>query len=239
LNAACVLRVRSSPGFGTVTPLSPHDRGDLVLPKRAYLTLCRSIQLLMFAARGDATKDLELLVPRHQLSVLGRQVPRPKLEPTDLALLAALSRALPRARWSCFFVKPETLLRWHRRLIAGAWTYPHLASGRPQLDADIQQLIIRLASENPRWGYQRIQGELQRLGVPVSATAIRATLRRHGVDPAPRRAATTWRAFLPTAGRRDRRLRLLHGRDRLAATPIRAVLHRAGHPAGPRGGGDR
>jgi len=167
-----------------------------VLPKRAYLTLCRSIQLLMFAARGDATKDLELLVPRHQLSVLGRQVPRPKLEPTDLALLAALSRALPRARWSCFFVKPETLLRWHRRLIAGAWTYPHLASGRPQLDAGIQQLIIRLASENPRWGYQRIQGELQRLGVPVSATAIRATLRRHGVDPAPRRAATTWRAFL-------------------------------------------
>ena len=167
-----------------------------MLPKRAYLTLCRSIQLLMFAARGDATKDLELLVPRHQLSVLGRQVPRPKLEPTDRALLTALSRALPRARWSCFFVKPETLLRWHRRLIAGAWTYPHLASGRPQLDADIQQLIIRLASENPRWGYQRIQGELQRLGVRVSATAIRATLRRHGVDPAPRRAATTWRAFL-------------------------------------------
>ena len=108
-----------------------------MLPRLAYLKLCRSIQLLMFAARGDATKDLELLVLRHQLSVLGRQVPRPKLEPTDRALLAALSRALPRARWSCFFVKPETLLRWHRRLIAGAWTYPHRASGRSQLDADV------------------------------------------------------------------------------------------------------
>ena len=167
-----------------------------MLPRLAYLTLCRSIQLLMLAARGDATKDLELLVLRHQLSVLHRQVPRPKLEPTDRAMLAALSRALPRARWSCFFVKPGTLLGWHRRLIAGAWTYPHPASGRPQLDADVQQLIIRLASENPRWGYQRIQGELQRLGVRVSATAIRATLRRHGVDPAPRGAATTWRAFL-------------------------------------------
>jgi putative transposase len=167
-----------------------------MLPKLAYLTLCRSIQLLMFAARGDAAKDLEILVLRHQLAVLRRQVPRPKLEPTDRAMLAALSRALPRARWSCFFVKPETLLRWHRRLTAGAWTYPHGASGRPQLDADVQQLIIRLARENPRWGYQRIQGELQRLGVRVSATAICATLRRHGVDPAGRRAATTWRAFL-------------------------------------------
>jgi putative transposase len=93
-----------------------------VLPRLAYLTLCRSIQLLVLTVRRDATKDLELLVLRHQLSVLGRQVPRPRLEPTDRALLAALSRALPRARWSCFFVKPETLLRWHRRLIAGAWT---------------------------------------------------------------------------------------------------------------------
>jgi putative transposase len=136
-----------------------------VLPRLAYLTLCRSIQLLMFAARGNATKDLELLVLRHQLSVLNRQVPRSKLEPADRAMLAALSRALPRARWSCFFVKPKTLLRWHRRLIAGAWTYPHRASGRPQLDADVQQLIIGLAKENPRWGYQRIKGELLRLGV--------------------------------------------------------------------------
>ena len=92
--------------------------------------------------------------------------------------------------------EPETLLRWHRRLVAGAWTYPHRGQGRPPLDHDVKQLIIRLAKENPRWGYQRIQGELQRLGIRVSATAIRTTLRRHGLDPAPRRATTTWRVFL-------------------------------------------
>jgi putative transposase len=167
-----------------------------VLSKLAYLTLCRSIQLLATLARGDAAKDLELLVLRHQLGVLRRQIPRPRLEPTDRALLAAISRVLPRARWSCFFVTPETLLRWHRRLVAGAWTYPRIGQGRPQLDQAVQQLIIRLATENPRWGYQRIQGELVHLGVRVSATAIRTTLHRHGLDPAPRRTATTWRAFL-------------------------------------------
>ena len=133
---------------------------------------------------------------RHQLAVLRRQAPRPRFEPADRALLAALSRVLPHARWSCFFVKPDTLLRWHRRLVAGAWTYPHRRTGRPPLDQELQQLIVRLARENPRWGYQRIQGELLRLRVVVSANAIRTTLRRHGLDPAPRRAATTWQAFL-------------------------------------------
>jgi hypothetical protein len=102
-------------------------------------------------ARGDAAKDLEILVLRHQLTVLRRQIPRPKLEPADRALLAAVSRVLPRSRWSCFFVRPETLLRWHRRLVAGAWIYPHRQTGRPPLDQDVQQLIIRLARENPTW----------------------------------------------------------------------------------------
>jgi putative transposase len=166
-----------------------------VLPRLAYLTLCRSIQLLTLLVRGDAAKDLVLLVLRHQLTVLRRQTPRLKLEPTDRALLAAISRFLPQSRWSCFLVTPETLLRWHRRLVAGDWTYPH-QPGRPPLDKDVQQLIIRLARENPRWGYQRIKGELQRLGVQVSATTVRTILRRYGLDPAPRRVATTWRAFL-------------------------------------------
>jgi putative transposase len=92
--------------------------------------------------------------------------------------------------------EPDTLLRWHRRLVAGAWTYPHRGTGRPPLDQELQQLIVRLASENPRWGYQRIEGELIRLGMRASATAIRTTLRRHGLDPTPRPTATTWRAFL-------------------------------------------
>ena len=167
-----------------------------MLSKLAYLALCRSIQLLVLLARGEAAKDLEILVLRHQLTVLRRLVARPRLEPTDRALLAAVSRALPRARWSCFFVQPETLLRWHRYLVAGAWTYARRGQGRPPLDQDVQQLIIRLAKENPHWGYQRIKGELQQLGMQASATAIRTTLRRHGLDPAPRRATSTWRTFL-------------------------------------------
>src|SRR6266516_3292318 len=178
---------------GSSTPLGRRSR---VLPRLAYLTLCRSVQLLALLARGDAAKDLEILVLRQQLTVLRRQLPRPRLEPADRALLAAVSRVLPRDRWSCFLVTPDTLRRWHRRLVAGAWTYPHRQTGRPPLDQEVQQLIIRLATENPRWGYQRLKGELLRLGVRVSATAIRSTLRRHGLGPAPRRTTTTWRRFL-------------------------------------------
>jgi putative transposase len=129
-----------------------------VRSKLAYLTVRRSVQLLVLLARGEAAKDLELLVLRHQITVLRRQLPRPELEPADRALLAAVSRALPRSRWSCFFVRPETLLRWHRRLIAGAWTYPHRQTGRPPLDQDVQQLIIRMAKENPTWGLPADQG---------------------------------------------------------------------------------
>jgi len=139
--------------------------------------LCRSVQLLALLARRDAAKDLELLVLRHQLTVLRRQVPRPKLEPADRALLAAISRVLPRSRWLCFLVTPQTLLRWHRRLIAAAWTYPHRGPGRPPLNQEVRHLIIRLARENPHWGYQRIKGELQRVGVRVSATTIRTIMR--------------------------------------------------------------
>jgi putative transposase len=113
---------------------------------------CRAIQLLVLLARGDAAKDLEILVLRHQLTVLRRQVPRPWLEPADRVLLTAVSRVLPRTGWSCLVVTPGTLLRWHRRLIAGAWTCPHRQTGRPPLDQEVQQLIVQLARENPRWG---------------------------------------------------------------------------------------
>jgi hypothetical protein len=152
-----------------------------VLSKLAYLTLCRSIQLLVLLARGDAAKELEFLVLRHQLAVLRRQTPRPRLEPADRALLAAVSQVLPRARWSCFSVQPETLLRWRRRLVAGSWTYPHRHTGRPPLDQEAQQLVVHLARENPRWGYQRIKGR--------TASARRAHLGdRDPDDAAPPRA---------------------------------------------------
>jgi putative transposase len=101
----------------------------LVPSKLAYLTLCRSTRLLVLLARGEAAKDLKILVLRHQLTVLRRQTHRPRLEPADRALFAAISRAVPRNRWSCFLVKPATLLRWHRRLVAGAWTYTRRGHG--------------------------------------------------------------------------------------------------------------
>src|SRR5215216_6654190 len=194
-----------------------------VLSRLAYLTLCRSIQLLALLAHGDAAKDLELLVLRHQLSVLRRQVPRPRLEPADRALLAAISRVLPRERWSCFLVKPETLLRWHRRLVAGAWTYPR-GPGRPPLDEDVQ--ADRASG----------QGE-SALGLPAhprrAAPAGRAGLGHrdpHDAAPPPARSGTAADshvvAGIPApASRRDRRLRLLHRRHHLAAATVCAVPH--------------
>jgi putative transposase len=128
----------------------PATEAIRVLPRLVYLALCRSFELFALLTRGDAAKDLEILVLRHQLTVLQQQTSRPKLEPADRALLAAISRVLPRERWSCCFVTPETLRRWHRRLVAGRWTDPR-GQGRPPLDDGVQQLIVRLARENPRW----------------------------------------------------------------------------------------
>jgi putative transposase len=113
----------------------------------------------------------------------------------DRALLAAASRILPRERWSAFLLRPETLLRWHKRLVAHNWTRPHRRPGRPALDPEIGRLIVRLAKENPRWGYLRIKGELQGLGIRVSASTIAMLLRSHGIAPAPRRGPT-WSQFL-------------------------------------------
>jgi hypothetical protein len=111
--------------------------------------------------------------------------------------LAVGSRAVvTRRRWSIFVVTPETLLRWHRRMVRRRWTYPALPRGRPPLPDQVQTLIVRLATENPRWGYQRIHGELLHLGCRVSASSIARILRANGLQPAPRPASTTWRSFL-------------------------------------------
>jgi transposase InsO family protein len=146
--------------------------------------------------RSEHAKDVEIAVLRHQLAVLRRQVKRPKFQPADRALLAMLSGTLPRTRWSSFLVTPDTILRWHRRLVTRKWTQPQPGGGRPALASDVVVLILRLARENPRWGYWRIQGELKKLGISVAATSIRTVLLRNGLRPAPRRASVTWRAFL-------------------------------------------
>ena len=155
-----------------------------------YFAFGRIIVLVMLLFRRRESKEIEILVLRHELDILRRQQPRPRLEPKDRAWLALLSRILPRRRWSAFVVTPDTLVRWHRRMVRRHWTYPNCPKGRPPLGDDIQAAIVRLARENPRWGYQRIQGELARLGYRVSASSIRRVLAAHGITPAPRRATT-------------------------------------------------
>ena len=115
---------------------------------------------------------------RHELSILPRQVSRPRFAARDRLVLAALSRVLPRHSWRAFSVKPETLLRWHRRLVANHWTYPHRRPARPPIDHEVRELILRVARENKSWGYLRIVGELRKLGIDVSATLVRNILRR-------------------------------------------------------------
>jgi putative transposase len=122
-----------------------------------YALTCRALGLMVLGVRGEAAKDVELLVLRHEVALLRRQVARPALQPADRVLLATLSRRLPRARWAAFFVTPATLLRWHRELVARKWTYPRRNPGRPPLRREIRDLVLRMAADNPTWGHRRIQ----------------------------------------------------------------------------------
>jgi transposase InsO family protein len=141
-----------------------------------------------------------MLVLRHELSILRRRVGRPRFEAHDRILLAALSRVLPRHSWAAFSVRPETLLAWHRRLVARRWTYPHRRPGRPPISRDVRELILRLARENSSWGYLRIAGELRKSGVAVSASSVRNILTSAGLQPSPRRDPQSWRSFLRAHG---------------------------------------
>jgi putative transposase len=161
-----------------------------------YLVVRNLFALVWLLGRPRRSKELEILVLRHELAILRRQTSRSKLTRADRTLLAVLSRSLARPAWAVFPVKPETLLRWHRQLIARRWTYSHATPGRPPLERSLRELILRLADENPRWGYKRIVGELKGLGVTVSATSVRKVLLEAGLQPAPQRTHSSWRAFL-------------------------------------------
>jgi putative transposase len=222
----------------------------------AYLSVRRGLEFVLLLARSDDAKEIELLALGHEVTMLRRQVKRQTFEPADRAtLFAALSRLLPRGRWGAFGVTPATLLTWHRSLVARRWTYPHRSPGRPRVDEETTALVVRLAKENPRWGYRRIQGELVKLGVALAASTVARILFDHHLGPAPRRT-TTWREFIhPCSGLSHRGYRLLQRGHGAAASSLRPILHRdrpqkdldyrrhcppqcsMGHPAGQKCGG--
>jgi putative transposase len=162
----------------------------------AYLMLARVLSWLTLLARTDAAKDVEILLLRHEVAVLRQHHPRPRLNWVDRALLSALSRLPPVDLRRLRLVSPRTLLRWHAQLVARHWTYPQRHPDRPPTAPHLPALVLRMARENPRWGYRRIQGELVGLGHPIAASTLWAILKAAGLDPAPRRTGPSWQQFL-------------------------------------------
>jgi hypothetical protein len=166
-----------------------------------YLIFCRVLDWLMLLTRTTAAKNAEILVLRHEVAILRRQNPRPRLCWSDRAVFAALIRPLPKPLQTWRLMTPATVLNWHRRLVARKWTHPD-RGGRPRLNGDLADLIGRLAVENPAWGYVRIQGELRKLGHRVSRATIQRLLRRRPFRP--RRSGRTPRGGSSCAPRRRR-----------------------------------
>jgi transposase InsO family protein len=161
-----------------------------------YLMFAKLLGWMALRIRSDTTKDIEILVLRHQLAVLQRHTPRPRMSRADRALTAALAQLLPARRRLGLIVTPSTLLRWHRQLITRRWTTPPVRPGRPAIPAGVRALIRRLATENPTWGYRRVHGELAGLGYRIGASTVWKILHTAGIDPSPRRAGPTWSQFL-------------------------------------------
>jgi transposase len=174
-----------------------------VIFSSVYLLVRSLLACLMVLARREVSKDAELLVLRHENTVLRRQISRVRYQPADRLWLAALSRLIPRRRWGeVFAVTPATLLAWHRRLVTRKWDYSsRRRPGRPPTAATIRKLVIRVATDNPAWGHRRVQGELVKLGHPIAASAVWQILHAAGIDPAPRHTGPTWKQFLAAQAR--------------------------------------
>jgi putative transposase len=179
---------------------------------------------LMLCSRSEAAKDAEILVLRHQLAVLRRQVTRPQLTWADRAVLSALVRWIPNWRRLSLIVSPRTILRWHAALVRRRWTYPHCQPGRPATAAAIRRLVLEMARDNPLWGYRRIHGELVGLGHTVAASTVWTILKDAGLGPAPRRSGPIWKQFLVTQAKGHSGGGLLPRGHGVAAPVVRAVL---------------
>jgi putative transposase len=179
-----------------LTPGLRRGEHQTVILSFLYWAFCRVLQLIRLIFRSSTDIVIEVVMLGHEVAVLRRQVHRPALEPADRAVLAGLARVLPGRHLGRFFVQPETLLRWHRDLVAKRWTYPHSRPGRPRIAKGTTALVLRLAKENPHWGYRRIGGELATMGIDIAPSSIWAILKRHGVEPSPRRPGPTWAEFL-------------------------------------------
>jgi hypothetical protein len=192
-----------------------------------YLVVRNLFALVWLLGRSRRSKELEILVLRHEMAILRRQTSRPKLTRADRTLLTVLSRSLARPAWAVFPIKPETLLRWHRQLIARRWTYSHRTPGRPPLARSLRELIRRLANENPHWGYRRIVGELKGLGIGFGHVGAQGAARGRSSSGAGANGLVV-AGVRASAGLEHARMRLPHGRNRLPAADLHPVLHVVG-----------
>jgi len=171
-----------------------------VLLRLPYLALTSVFAFIRLLPTSDTNKDIEILMLRHQLGVLQRQIDKPRLAPLDRAFLAALLHRLPRPRLRQLhlIVSPDTVLRWHRDLLRRrhAKASRPKRSGRPPTRRSVHALVLRLARENSSWGYRRIHGEMAALGIKVAPSTVWEILQRNGIEPAPQRDHQTWAAFL-------------------------------------------
>jgi transposase len=174
-----------------------------VIFSAVYLLVRCLLSCLMVLARGEVSKDAELLVLRHDNAVLRRQIGRVRYQPGDRLWLSALSGLVPRCQWGeVFTVTPATLIAWHRRLVTRKWDYTsRRRPGRPSTTASIRKLVIRMATDNPSWGHRRVQGELVKLGHQIAASTVWQILHDARIGPAPCRNGPTWKEFLTAQAR--------------------------------------